>query len=198
MNLLSSFPMKRDRNGQAKILSEEEVAAIFNLLNPRDRAIFAICLFCGCRISEALSIRAGDVGNGMITLRKANTKGKKGSRSLPISLSLEKILNDYINSISRSERVATASPNEYLFPGRAGDKPLTRAYTDLVLRQACDRLGFKGISTHSFRRTALTRMHAAGVPLRTIQKISGHSSLGTLALYLEVTDENVRDAVGFI
>ena len=200
MNLLSSFPipMKRDRNGQAKILSEEEVAAIFNLLNPRDRAIFAICLFCGCRISEALSIRAGDVGNGMITLRKANTKGKKGSRSLPISPNLEKILNDYINSISRSERVATASPNEYLFPGRAGDKPLTRAYTDLALRQACDRLGFKGVSTHSFRRTALTRMHAAGVPLRTIQKISGHSSLGTLALYLEVTDENVRDAVGFI
>ena len=181
--------MKCDRNGQAKILSDGEVTAIFNLLNPRDRAIFAICLFCGCRISEALSIRAGDVGN-VITLRKANTKGKKGSRSLPISLSLEKILNDYINS--------TTSPNEYLFPGRAGDKPLTRAYTDLVLRQACDRLGFKGVSTHSFRRTALTRMHAAGVPLRTIQKISGHSSLGTLALYLEVTDENVRDAVGFI
>ncbi len=198
MKLLSSFPMKCDRNGQAKILSDGEIAAIFNLLNPRDRAIFGICLFCGCRISEALSIRAGDVGNGMITLRKANTKGKKGSRSLPISPSLEKILNDYINSISRSERVATASPKEYLFPGRAGDKPLTRAYTDLVLRQACDRLGFKGISTHSFRRTALTRMHAAGVPLRTIQKISGHSSLGALAFYLEVTDENVRDAVGFI
>jgi integrase/recombinase XerD len=190
--------MKCDRNGQAKILSDGEVTAIFNLLNPRDKAIFGICLFCGCRISEALSIRAGDVGNGMITLRKANTKGKKGSRSLPISPSLEKILNDYINSISRSERVATASPKEYLFPGRAGDKPLTRAYTDLVLRQACDRLGFKGISTHSFRRTALTRMHAAGVPLRTIQKISGHSSLGALAFYLEVTDENVRDAVGFI
>ena len=170
MKLLSSFPipMKRDRNGQAKILSDEEVAAIFNLLNPRDRAIFAICLFCGCRISEALSIRAGDVGNGIITIRKANTKGKKGSRSLPISPSLEKILNDYLE---------IASPNEYLFPGRAGDKPLTRAYTDLVLGEACDRLGFKGISTHSFRRTALTRMHAAGVPLRTIQKISGHSSL---------------------
>ena len=110
MNLLSSFPMKRDRNGQAKILSDEEVAAIFNLLNPRDRAIFAICLFCGCRISEALSIRAGDVGNGMITLRKANTKGKKGSRSLPISLSLEKILNDYINSISRCDRFPERVP----------------------------------------------------------------------------------------
>nr|WP_277752934.1 hypothetical protein [Microcystis aeruginosa] len=51
-------------------------------------------------MSEALSIRSGDIGNGMITLRKANTKGKKGSRSLPISPNLEKILNDYTNSIA--------------------------------------------------------------------------------------------------
>jgi integrase/recombinase XerD len=182
--------MKCDRNGQAKILTDSEITAIFSLFSERDRAIFAICLYCGCRISEALSIRAGDIGNGMITLRKANTKGKKGSRSLPISPNLEKILNNYIDSI--------ASPNEYLFPGRFGTKPLTTAYADLVLRQACQKLGFKGISTHSFRRTALTRMHAAGVPLRTIQRISGHSSLAALAFYLEVSEENIRDAVNLI
>ncbi|MBC1195159.1 tyrosine-type recombinase/integrase [Microcystis aeruginosa BLCCF158] len=88
--------------------------------------------------------------------------------------------------------------SEYLFPGRFKTKPLTTAYADLTLRQACDRLGFKGISTHSFRRTALTRMHMAGVPLRTIQRISGHSSLAALAFYLEVSDENIREAVRFI
>ncbi|MFM8308535.1 MAG: tyrosine-type recombinase/integrase, partial [Microcystis aeruginosa] len=177
------------RNGQAKILTDSEIEAIFSLLTPRDRAVFAICLYCGCRISEALSIRAGDIANGVITLRKNSTKGKKGSRSLPISPRLEKILNDYL---------IVASPNEYLFPGRFGSKPLTTAYADLVLRQACLTLGLKGISTHSFRRTALTRMHMAGVPLRTIQRISGHSSLAALAVYLEVTDENIRDAVSLI
>jgi len=181
--------MKCDRNGQAKILTDSEIEAIFSLLTPRDRTIFAICLFCGCRISEALSIRSGDVANGVITLRKNSTKGKRGSRSLPISPSLETILNDYL---------AIASLGEFLFPGRFGSKPLTTAYADLVLRQACQKLGIKGISTHSFRRTALTRMHARGVPLRTIQRISGHSSLAALSVYLEVTDENVRDAVNLI
>ncbi len=181
--------MKCDRNGQAKILTDSEVSAIFNLLSARDRAIFAICLYCGCRISEALSIRSGDVANGVITLRKNSTKGKKGSRSLPISPNLEKILKEYL---------AVTSPGEYLFPGRFKTKPLTTAYADLVLRQACQKLGIKGVSTHSFRRTALTRMHLAGVPLRTIQRISGHSSLAALAVYLEVTDENIRDAVGLI
>lgn len=182
--------MKCDRNGQAKILTDSEIEAIFSLLTPRDRAIFAICLYTGCRISESLSIRVNDIANGVITLRKANTKGKRGSRSLPISPNLAAILNGYIDSI--------ASPGEFLFPGRFGTKPLTTAYADLTLRQACDRLGLKGISTHSFRRTALTRMHAAGVPLRTIQRISGHSSLAALSVYLEVSDQNLIDAVGLI
>ena len=181
--------MKRDRNGQAKILTDSEVSAIFSLLSARDRAIFAICLFCGCRIGEALSIRSGDIAGRVITLRKNSTKGKRGTRSLPISPSLETILNDYL---------AITFPGEFLFPGRDGTKPLTTAYADLVLRESCQKLGIKGVSTHSFRRTALTRMHSAGVPLRTIQRISGHSSLAALAVYLEVTDENIRDAVGLI
>jgi integrase/recombinase XerD len=41
-------------------------------------------------------------------------------------------------------------------------------------------------------------MHNAGVPLRVIQKISGHSSLATLQRYLEVSDEQVIEAVGVI
>ncbi|MBW4600881.1 MAG: tyrosine-type recombinase/integrase [Calothrix sp. FI2-JRJ7] len=56
-----------------------------------------------------------------------------------------------------------------------------------MLRQAISRIGVEGVSTHSFRRTALTQMSSAGIPLRHIQEISGHSDLGTLQRYLEVT-----------
>ncbi|WP_399313343.1 tyrosine-type recombinase/integrase [Trichocoleus sp. FACHB-262] len=45
-----------------------------------------------------------------------------------------------------------------------------------------------GVSTHSFRRTALTQMSSAGVPLRVIQEISGHRSLQALQRYLEVSE----------
>jgi integrase/recombinase XerD len=181
--------MKRDRNGQAKILTDSEVSAIFSLFSERDKAIFAVCLYTGARISESISLRTGDITAGVITIRKENTKGKKRSRSIPISPNLEEILKEYL---------AIASPNDFLFPGRYGSKPLTTAYADLVLRQACSELGLKGISTHSFRRTALTRLHLSNVPLRTIQRISGHSSLSELAVYLEVSEENIRDAVGLI
>jgi len=52
----------------------------------------------------------------------------------------------------------------------------------------------EGFSTHSFRRTALTQMSNAGIPLRVIQKISGHRSLAVLQEYLEVGDAQVRGA----
>ena len=47
----------------------------------------------------------------------------------------------------------------------------------------------------SFRRTALTQMSNAGIPLRVIQEISGHRNLDELQKYLEVTTEQVRGAV---
>ncbi len=69
---------------------------------------------------------------------------------------------------------------------------------DKILKAACDRVGLVGVSTHSFRRTALTIMSSAGIPLRVIQEISGHNDLGTLQRYLEVSPEQKKRAVAVI
>ena len=69
---------------------------------------------------------------------------------------------------------------------------------DKILKAACDRVGLVGVSTHSFRRTALTMMSSAGIPLRVIQEISGHNDLGTLQRYLEVSPEQKKRAVAVI
>ncbi|MEH2408856.1 MAG: tyrosine-type recombinase/integrase [Nostoc sp.] len=86
-----------------------------------------------------------------------------------------------------------------MFPGMCGvTERLTRFMADKILRDACKRIGVEGVSTHSFRRTALTQMSSAGIPLRTIQEISDHSDLGTLQRYLEVTPDQKRKAVSVI
>lgn len=51
------------------------------------------------------------------------------------------------------------------------------------------------MNTHSFRRTALTQMSNAEIPLRIIQEISGHRTLDELYKYLEVSPEQVRGAI---
>jgi len=84
-----------------------------------------------------------------------------------------------------------------------GDRPSPRLQqlcanvraADEILKAACDRVKLEGVSTHSFRRTALTRMSNAGVPLRHIQEISGHKDLATLQKYLEVSPEHRKSAI---
>ncbi|MHC5824809.1 MAG: tyrosine-type recombinase/integrase [Nostoc sp.] len=181
--------MKVDGNGQGKILTQDELRRLFTegFLSPRDRSLFGICLFSGCRVSEALALQTTDIKSGAITFRKSTTKGKHKTRIVDIPPGLAAMLGEY------------QPPPGAMFPGMRGvTERLTRFMADKILRDACKRIGVEGVSTHSFRRTALTQMSSAGIPLRTIQEISGHSDLGTLQRYLEVTPEQKRKAVSVI
>ena len=73
-------------------------------------------------------------------------------------------------------------------------KHFPRRTVDHELRTVCGKLGLEGVSTHSFRRSALTAASSKGVPLRVIQSISGHSSLDILQRYLSVTDNQKKEA----
>lgn len=183
--------MKVAGNGQGKILTSDELRRLFadGLRSPRDRALFGICLYTGCRVSEALALQTTDVRGGMLTFRKSTTKGKLKTRVVDVQPGLTQLLAEY----------QPAKPG-LLFPGQLGRRSptLTRFMADKILRDACSRVGLEGVSTHSFRRTALTMMSGAGIPLRVIQEISGHSDLGTLQRYLEVTAEQKRRAVAAI
>ncbi|HEY9814460.1 MAG TPA: site-specific integrase [Candidatus Obscuribacterales bacterium] len=178
--------MKVQGNGQARVLTGEEIQRLFadGLSCDRDRALFGLCLYTGCRISEALTLQVDDLQGDILTLRRRNTKGKLQTRSLHIHPVLANLLAAY------------APASGYLFPGMPGRSPhLTRFSADKILRAACRRVGLQGISTHSFRRTALTTMSNAGIPLRHIQDISGHRSLATLQRYLEVRPEDRQRAI---
>ena len=181
--------MKVSGNGQGKILTPDELRLLFTdgLTTPRDRALFGICLYTGCRVSEALALQTTDIRAGTLTFRKSTTKGKLKTRVVDIQAGLAELLADY-----------QPKPGA-LFPGLRGvTEHMTRFTADKVLRNACQRVGLVGVSTHSFRRTALTMMSSAGVPLRHIQEISGHNDLGTLQRYLEVTPEQRKKAVSVI
>lgn len=183
--------MKVAGNGQGKILTPDELRLLFTdgFKSDRDRALFGICLYTGCRVSEALALETTDIRGGMLTFRKSTTKGKLKTRVVDIQPGLAELLANY----------QPAKPG-LLFPGMTGRRSptLTRFMADKILRDACKRVGLEGVSTHSFRRTALTMMSGVGIPLRVIQEISGHSDLGTLQRYLEVTAEQKRLATAAI
>jgi integrase/recombinase XerD len=187
--------VKIDRHGQASVLTSDEIELLFNdgFLTDRDRTLFGVCLFSACRIAEACSLMSKDVygTNGRVRpeliIRKANTKGKLGTRTIPVIEDLRSLLASWQPSAGVT----------YLFPGRHTNHHWRHLHPESashILAEAVKRVGMEGFSTHSFRRTALTQMSNAGIPLRVIQKLSGHRSLAVLQEYLEVGDALVRGA----
>ena len=167
---------KRDRNGQAEIWTPQQFASILAELRLNMRALFAICYYCGCRVSEARQLQAADIVGERIVFRRATTKTKR-TRAVPIHPKLQAIL------------AAVDLPTRgYLFHGQSSDQPLTRQAADKALREACDRLGYEGYSTHSFRRTWATTLDRKGPRQRVIQHLGGWSSLAALQRYLEVDE----------
>ncbi len=46
-------------------------------------------------------------------------------------------------------------------------------------------------SPHDIRRTVLTNLYAAGMPLKKIQEFAGHSSLKQTMDYIRISDEDI-------
>ncbi len=144
---------------------------------------------CACRICECCTLQTQDIytpkGNvrPRLVIRKSNTKGKLATRSIPVIEDLRRLLSEYY----------PLGGEIYLFPGRS-DGHISEDSAARILRGACKQAGIIGASTHSFRRTGLTQMSNAGIPLRVIQEISGHRNLEQLQRYLEVSDEQVLGA----
>lgn len=185
--------MKIERHGKAKVLSLQEIQLLFNqgLTAWRDRTLFGICLYTACRINEACTLRRIDVFDKKrnvrpeLIIRKANSKGKLATRCIPIGEDLSALLTEYNPPLSQ----------QFLFPGRWDKGHISPMSASRILREAFERIGIEGASTHSLRRTALTTMSNQGIPLRIIQAVSGHRSLEVLEEYLEVKDEQVRGAI---
>ncbi|MGK7939381.1 MAG: tyrosine-type recombinase/integrase [Crocosphaera sp.] len=189
--------MKVNRYGRAEILTPQQISSLFNdgFVNPRDRALFGICLYAAARINEAVTLFYGDVigikgVREKLVIRSFNTKGKQDTREIDIHPRLTQYLQEYKDSYPSLNKY---NPN--LFPGRHGRGHIHKASADRILRGICKKLEIEGVSTHSFRRTALTQMSDAGVPLRHIQAISGHRTLAALERYLGVTDKQKQHAI---
>lgn len=173
--------MKNNRHGQAAILSDEQLEELLAECNSQYRLLFAITYYTSARISEVLKLEASDIKGNTITFRKVNTKTKT-TRQVKICSKLREIIKN-----------SDLPKKGFLFLNQSGSNHISRQAVDKYLRKICDYLGFEGISTHSFRRTSITKMFEGEVDLKTIGKHSGHKNLDNLMRYVEI-DEKEMDA----
>ena len=186
--------MKNNRYGQAKVLDTPELDKVIKYLKTRNQKVVAATLRnTGARVGEVVQLKWRDIGKEQILFPASITKRKLASREIFITENFHKYLMDWSRywTIYKGRKPLS---DDYLFYGRKeGTHQTTRSFMD-ALDKALERAKILGASSHSFRRTQLTQLHRKQVPLNVIKSISGHQSLNTLSLYLQVDDDEKRKA----
>jgi integrase/recombinase XerD len=122
--------------------------------------------------------------------RKATPDGKRQTRQVFVHAVLRESLQNYKHE----------SSSPWMFCDRTGEKPITLRWADMILRAAVDKAGLsaKGISTHSTRRSFITKLHRNGTDLYTIKKITGHKDFKALERYVEIDHDQVKGAIALL
>ena len=150
-------------------------------LGRRDRALLALMIQTGVRVSELVGLHIRDAHLGTGRHIKVLGKGRK-KRATPLSAEVATLLSQWI-----TER--GGSPDDPLFPTRQG-RPLSRHTVGLLLGKHteiaathCPSLTTKHVTPHTLRHTAAMLWRARGVDLATIALLLGHESIQTTHIY---------------
>jgi integrase/recombinase XerD len=187
---------------QAKILSDEQIKQLLTFAarsrNPRrNRVLVLLSLKAGLRAGEMAKLTwpmvldpAGRIGTA-IELQDRAAK-KKSGRRIPINRELRHALEAW--------QRATVDYGAVIQSERGG--PMTPVSIVNWFALAYRALGFEGCSSHSGRRTFITRaaklVHRAGGSIRDVQLLAGHRSIVTTQRYIDGDSDAQRKLVSLI
>ena len=158
----------------------------------RDRTIVLTLLYMGVRVSELCNIKVKNID---LLTGHIGVTGKGGKfRELPMKPELSEAIREYLAERAKSKRACS----EYLFLGQRG--PLQRDAVNTLLEKLSARAGMDvRLKPRTFRHTFCTRLVRKGVPLTTVSKLAGHSSVETTArFYVNSSREDKMAAVGLL
>lgn len=184
--------------GQARVLSPEELDLLMDAApSPEHRALWALMRFTGSRTTETLRLHWGAIHNDRIVFASATTKTRQTREPLiapRLKIELERFRFHWVR---RHQRQACNGALLFLSPGST-HQPITRQAADKALRTTLQLMGPdfpSGVSLHTFRRSLATTMAQRGASLRTVQRFTGHASLGQLQNYIDVSESDEAAAL---
>lgn len=146
--------------------------AIDAIDDKRLRAICALCLHSGLRISEVLSIKRTDIRKERMTII---IKGK-GSKEREVRYNER--TRDYLNAWAKGKE------GTEIFPSCEDRQIRYEIYKAL------------GCAPHTLRHTFATHMLINGCPLTSLQMMLGHSSVTTTERYTHISNTLISEHYG--
>jgi site-specific recombinase XerD len=162
-----------------EILSTEEVELLLGALtNHKHRTILMTTYAAGLRLNEIVNLKLTDIDSKRMMIRVRQGKGSKDRYTI-----LSKRLLEQLRIYWKMYH-----PSLWLFSGRKLGQQMSPSTVSAIYYKARDKAGIKkGKGIHTLRHCFATHLLEAGVDIRTIQVLMGHSSIMTTVVYLKVT-----------
>lgn len=187
---------------QAKTLSDDNINALLAYTSRtrhpiRNRAIVLLSVKAGLRAGEIAKLTwamVSDADNdvGTVIAIEDGVAKKKSGRVVPLNRDLRDAL------VSLRQAADGSGPIIYSERGDA----MTPTTIVNWFAQAYRAIGVTGCSSHSGRRTFVTRaarvVHKAGGSLRDVQLLAGHRSIQTTQRYIDGDSDAQRRLVALI
>lgn len=182
---------------QVEVYSDKEVDKILfyiqneKKVNKRNKVIVMMLLYTGVRVSELCNIKLKDI-DFLNYLIKIYGKGGK-FREVPMKFDLADAIKEYIK-----DRDYNLKDSEYLIIGQRG--ALRRDAINTMLERLTEDIGMiNKLKPYTFRHTFCTRLINRGVPISTVSKLAGHSSVDTtMTFYINSSREEKMKAVSLL
>ncbi|MCW9025522.1 MAG: site-specific integrase [Gammaproteobacteria bacterium] len=192
----------RTKTGQAATLTDSQLNQLYKRISvgnhaKRNKTIMALSHFLALRAKELAALRVSDVvdTNGnictVLRLQACYTKGNK-HRDLPITNpKLRKILEEWITYRQKTDGVLfnTHAP---LFRSQKGLAFSANSMTRMINNLYRDN-GFEGCTSHTGRRSAITKLVNKGISLNKVKIIAGHNNIQTTMRYVYTNPDELGE-----
>jgi len=183
---------------QARVMTDKELKQVLNYNDAcerhaaRNRLMLLMTHLAGMRIGEVVAVRVCDVvteemkPKTEIRLSAQQTKGRR-ARTVFVSTRLQREITKYLRASNTrySERALFRTQKSRAFTANTATQLLQRIYA---------RAGIVGATSHSGRRSYLTKLADKGVSVFVLAQLAGHQHVSTTQRYVSVSDTQLRNA----
>jgi site-specific recombinase XerD len=183
-----AMPSKRYEKRAIAYLTRAEIEAVIAAPDlstwhgRRDRALLALALQTGLRVSELINLSRGDVVLGTGAHVRCMGKGRK-ERATPIRKDSVKVLRDWLAERGGTEKDPLFVSNRDERLSRDAVERIVRKYVTAAASQ-CPSLRKKRVTPHVLRHSAAMQLLQNGVDRTVIALWLGHESVETTQMYI--------------